>query len=320
MLSRVAERMYWFGRYIERAENTARLIRVNTSLVMDLPDAKHIWAGTIDITGNLAEFEKRFSRVDERNVVKFLLEDESGSIRSSIKLARENARTTREIMPTEVWESVNELHFFIRDNIDKGLKREGRHTFLSEIIALCNQLTGMLAGSMSDDTAYQFLKLGRHLERADMTTRIVDVGCMNLVTLAEQQNEYDSILWMNVLRSLTAYQMYRQHVQDRVNGEDVVDFLLRNRQFPRAVSHCLEQVQKACNGLPRNEAPIRAIASVQRLMDSSDVIDLLNSARLHDFIDTLQLDLATIHQELGYCWFGHEAADRLTADGVIDAA
>jgi uncharacterized alpha-E superfamily protein len=309
MLSKVAERMYWFGRYVERAENTARLISVNTNLALDLPRVKHIWGSMIEITGCQEQFFKRFTRVDERNVVKFLLEDEPVSIRSCVRHARENARTTREIMPTEAWEKINELYLYLRRNVNRGIRRDGRHRFLNDIIAHCNQLTGLLAGGMSADNAYNFIKIGRNLERADMTTRIVDAGCLHLLNPDEPDIiEYDSILWMNVLQSLTAYQMYRQHVQDRVNGEDVVDFLIKNARFPRAVAHCTGEVNACCEQLPNSDAALRAISHVQRTINNSDVIALLNEGELHDFIDELQLDLASIHEQLALTWFGYEPA------------
>ena len=121
MLSRAAERMYWFGRYIERVENTARLINVNTNLMLDLPKVKYIWGSLISITGYEEQFANRFSTADERNVIKFLLEDESCSIRKSVTMVRENARTSREIMPNEAWQKVNELYLYVNKNIKQGM-------------------------------------------------------------------------------------------------------------------------------------------------------------------------------------------------------
>jgi uncharacterized alpha-E superfamily protein len=112
---------------------------------------------------------------------------------------------------------------------------------------------------------------------------------------------------MNVLRSLAGYQMYRQHVKDRVNGEDVVDFLLKNRKFPRAVAHCLQKANESCQALPRNESVLRDITQAQRHLDQNDVIKLLNKSQLHEFIDEVQLDLAGIHTEISRAWFLHDA-------------
>lgn len=307
MLSRVAERMYWIGRYLERTENTARLISVNTNLMMDMPKVKHIWNSLLQITSAEERFHERFTNVDERNVVKFLLDDEFSSIRASIRMARENARTTREILPNEAWVLINELDLFVKNNQNQGIKREGRHKFLQDITAVCHQLTGTLASSMSVDTAYNFIELGRKLERADMTTRIVDVGCISLIDAeVEDTREYEDILWMNVLKSLAGYQMYRQHVQDRVNGEDVVDFLIKNQNFPRAVSHCLAKASESCQSLPRNENTLRELSQAQRHLAHNDVIKLLNTSQLHGFIDEVQLDLASIHEEVVKTWFLHD--------------
>jgi uncharacterized alpha-E superfamily protein len=307
MLSRVAERMYWFGRYVERVENTARLISVNTNLMLDLPKVKYIWGSLISITGYEQQFADRFSNQDERNVIKFLLEDPSCSIRKSVSMARENARTSREIMPNEAWEKINELHLYLQKNINLGVKRDGRHRFLSAVMAQCQELTGYLAGSMSNDLAFNFIKIGRYLERADMTTRILDVGCLNLIDPEHQEiTEYENILWMNVLKSLTAYQMYRQHVKDRVNGEDVVDYMIKNDRFPRAVSHCLAEVNGCFKTLPNADQSLRSVTHAQRMINNNDVIKLLNEQKLHTFIDQVQLDLRDIHEQLAAAWFGYE--------------
>lgn len=320
MLAKTAERMYWLGRYVERAENTARLISVNTNLVLDLPKVKHIWSGMIDITGNRDEFLLRFSREDERNVVKYLLAHEVGSLRNAVRMARENARTTREIMPTEAWEAINEMHIYVRENLEMGYTRERRHEFLAKVINRCHQLNGLLAANMSVDQAYNFAKLGRNLERADMTTRIVDVGCLTLMDPADGDTvEYANILWMNVLKSLTAYQMYRQHVQDVVNGEDVVDFLLRNGKFPRAVAHCLNEALECCLTLPRNDDAARSINHTLRTVSTVKIDELLQQEQLHQFIDEIQLDLASIHEKVSGTWFGHEPGPAPTSAPVEEA-
>ncbi len=315
MLSRVAERMYWFGRYVERAENTARLINVNTNLMLDLPRIKYIWGSLISITGCEAQFGRRFSNQDERNVIRFLLEDPSCSLRNSVAMARENARTSREIMPNEAWEKINELHLYLQKNTRLGVKREGRHNFLAAVIDLCHELTGYLAGSMSRDLAYTFIKIGRNIERADMTTRIVDVGCLNLLDPGQPEiSEYENILWMNVLKSLNAYQMYRQHVQDRVNGEDTVDFLIKDDRFPRAVTHCLTEVHGCFKFLPNSDHPLREVTRAQRMINQNDVIALLNEENLHGFIDDIQLSLSQIHTRLTSTWFGYSGATLTDGD------
>lgn len=307
MLSRVAERMYWFGRYLERIENTTRLINVSANLVIDLPQAKYIWASLISITGYEERFAERFTIRDEKNVVKFLLDGEACSITTSISLARENARTTREIMPNETWEKVNKLHMYVGRNIESAQKRDGRHQFLKEVLSICQEINGYLAGSMSLDDAYNFMKLGMDLERADMTTRILDVGCFNLMNPDHVElHEYESILWVNVLQSLTAYQMYRQHVDDRVNGEDVAEYLLKDQDFPRTVTHCLTDVQEAFEQLPNHDEPLRSVTHAQRTLAQADIPKLLAEGEMHTFIDEIQAELGDIHRQVAANWFmGH---------------
>lgn len=308
MLSRVAERMYWFGRYLERMENTSRLVNVNANLLLDLPWViRHVWDSLINISGSADIFFEKYENAGERNVIRFLLADESysGSLICSIRMMRENVRTTREIMPSEAWEQINEFYLYARSDVQKALRRKGRHEFLDDTISFCHQITGLLAGCMSHGEAYNFIRIGRNLERADMTTRIVDVGCMNLLTGKEDIPEtYDNILWMNVLRSITAYQMYRQHVQDRVNGEDVVEFLMKDVTFPRAVAHCLGELGQCVSQLPRNDHPLRSMTRVQRMISEMDVPKLFEN-NLHDFIDQLQVELADIHGQVAQTWFDY---------------
>lgn len=321
MLSRVAERMFWFGRYLERAENTSRLVNVNANLLLDLPVmVSQIWRGLITITGSDEIFGKSEAR-NEANVTRFLLADKSnpGSLLASVRMMRENVRTTREIMPSEAWERINEFYLFVSSNLEKGLSRRGRYEFLSGTISYCQQINGLLLSNMSHGVAYNFIRIGRNLERADMTTRILNVGCMDLLThKAEVAKNFDNILWMNVLRSLSAYQMYRQHVKDRVNGEDVVQFLLKNEQFPRTVAHCLGEVYNCLSVLPRNDIALRAVSRTQRLLSDSDVVVLL-AGDLHQFIDQLQKELAEISGQVSQTWFQYSPESLPTTQHQIQS-
>jgi uncharacterized alpha-E superfamily protein len=314
MLSRVAERIYWIGRHMERSENTARLLGVYAQLVLDLPKTIPLgWRALIEITGTQALFGEHYQHADERNVVKFLLADPTNpcSVLRSLELARENARTTREIMPSEVWEEINDAYWYLKDQVATATQRGNRHKLLSEIILSCQRLNGMLAGTMSHDSAYNFARLGRNLERADMTTRILDVGSTNGLSdphgseatlAASAMTAYENVLWMSVLRSLSAYQMYRQHVHNRVNGTDVAAFLLQDLYFPRSVMHCLNELEACLRQLPRSDAPLRSNARVQRRVAKADIPALLKNG-LHLFIDDLQRELGNTHHQITGTWF-----------------
>ena len=310
LLSRVAERVYWQSRYLERVENTARLLSVYSTLLMDLPKGTKLgWHTLVQISGTEAAFAKRYKQKSERNVIRFLLSEHNGlSILDNLALTRENARTTREIMPTEAFELINNLYFLARERADTAVSRGPRHELLEGLIAACQQITGLLSGSMSRDDAYSFFRLGRALERADMTTRIVDVGSSDLLEPLSQQGAedgdrtYENILWMNVLRSQSAYQMYRQHVRERVRGEDVVRFLLQNDEFPRATAHNLTTLTKVLEKLPNNGKVKWQVDKTRRLVRDGDIAGLLEKGLLK-FIDELQKELAEIHFKIADTWF-----------------
>jgi len=312
MLSRVAERLYWLARYIERAENTARMVMSFNLVSLDMPKTVTLsWKGLVAVTGTDDIFDEHYQRDDERNCVKFLLADHynPSSVFSSLKAARENVRTTRDLVPSEAWEIVNELYLFARDNMDAGIGKRGRYQFLSEIVQRCQTLTGLLAGCMSHDPAYDFIRLGRNLERADMTSRQIDVGAIRFLKKAsDDPSPYDGLLWTSILRSQSGFQMYRQHVKRRINGTDVVRFLLQDIPFPRAVAHALRYVQEALERLPRNEVPLRLVMQARRHALGADVDQLISEDRLHDFLDSLQQDIAEIHDAIVDTWFSLEKA------------
>ena len=155
LLSSLAESVYWFGRYMERTENTARMILVNDSLLLDIPQhCNPGWAPIIQITGSAAAYFEQHDSADERNVVRFLLMDRGdnpGSMINSINLARENLRTTRALFPSPVWEVVNDLHSYVNEHSASALTRKRRYTFLRQVIDDCHTLAGKLAVSTSCD-------------------------------------------------------------------------------------------------------------------------------------------------------------------------
>lgn len=306
MLSRVAENIYWLSRYVERAENTARIVTVNANLLLDLP--KGIapgWRPLIDITGSNALFEEHYLSYDEHEVVHFLIGDErnAGSILSALVAARENCRTIRDFVPREGWELLNELYLFARADLDKGITKGGRHAYLKRIILGAQTLTGLLSGTMLHDQGYDFLHLGRFLERADMTTRIVDVRSANL--LPEETTElrpYETIQWVSVLKSMTAYQAYRRSEQVRVLREPLLGFLFHHPDFPRSVNHCFESLRASLTKLPRNEGALRAAGRLKRTLEGVEPRGL-NQQQLHDFVDALQIGIGELHGEIARTWF-----------------
>jgi len=313
MLSRVAESIYWMARYVERAENTARMVNVNMNLMLDLPRAvRPGWDRLVEISGAAPLFDELHRRADERVVMRFLLGDlrNPGSMLSSLNQARENARTIRDIIPREAWEQLNTLYRESQDGIARGLTQKGRFDYLRGVIRGSQTLTGILAGCMTQDHGYAFLKVARNLERADMTTRIIDVRSADL--LGGESKEADELLapyanlqWMSVLKSLTGYQMYRREMQVRVQRPEVLRFLLQNERFPRAVNHCLGQVEQCLAQLPRSDDSRRIARAVTKRVEAAP-LEELDQAALHEFIDQLQLGMGEIHESISATYFRHE--------------
>lgn len=300
MLSRVAERIYWMSRYLERAENTARVVSVYGQLLLDLPAETELgWRTPLQILGMEGAFETYGSGESE---LEYLLWGRLNvaSLLASLQQARENARTTRDVMPAEAWLAVNELHLFAEDRLASVTRRTGSDV-ASDIVRRCYEISGILVGGMSHGPAYQFVRLGRSLERADMTSRMIDVAAAIMMTGRENLRHHATTIWRAVLRSLSAYQMYRQHVRRRITGQDAVNFLLLNTEFPRSVIYCIQQIHDAAGVLPRSEATRRDVGKLRNELTALDV-QSETYATVHQLIDELQVDLAALDRTVYETW------------------
>ena len=306
MLSRVAERIYWMARYLERVENTARLVSVYGQLLLDLPgEARLDWSVPLQIlglgdgppAGSTAGSELDYLLADPDNIASLL---------SSVRLARENARTTRDVVPLEAWQAVNEMHLWIESQLPATARRHNVR-LSAGIVRRCNEITGILEGGMSHGPAYRFVCLGRSLERADMTSRTIDVAAATLMTDPDELQHYSSTVWRSVLRAVSAYQMYRQFVRRRIIAEDVLRFLLIDPDFPRSVSHCVEQIERAASMLPRGD-DIRKQAARLRNRLADFKLDDADHAQVHCFVDDLQLDFAALHSAIFETWLNPSGA------------
>jgi uncharacterized alpha-E superfamily protein len=307
MLSRLADNLYWFGRYLQRAENTARLVNVNTILSMDLPRrVQPGWEPLVDLVGARAAFSELYDGNGEENVVRFLTLDERnpGSILSSLHHAREALRTTRDYMPGDVWEQVNDLYFYVQDKGERSLGRSRRHAFLSSVMAGALGVHGFVVFNMSHDVGFHFLALGAHLEQADMTTRILDARSTRAVRprSAEDAASFEAVEWMSVLRSLTAHQTYRRRTRSRVAGAPVARFLLQNREFPRSVTCCLLEIQATLPQLPSHPEVERELGRTLAMVQEADVEEVIESG-LQDLMDEIQQGLDRLHEALRVAFF-----------------
>lgn len=306
MLSKVAERLYWAARYLERVENTARLVSVYDKLLFDLPrDVNISWYTLVELNGASALFNERYRVRDEHNVVKFLLADDTNpsAMLSALRQLRENIRTSRDVLPVESWEQINELYLYAQDNIRMGINRSKRYAFLDQIVSRCQMLYGMLAGTMSHDAPWQFVKLGRDLERADMTTRILDAGAVTLIEAnGDASVNLRQVVWGNVLRSASAYASYRRCVRLSVAGPDVASYLLEDADFPRSVQACLLKLQESAGKLPHGNKVARQIKEIHPGSYTIDSDEDLGPA-FRDFLNELQIQLCQLSNRIAQTWF-----------------
>lgn len=320
MLSRVAENLYWMARYLERAENTARLINTTTQVILDLPrGASFGWDILLKVAGLDQLFDELYTEANEANIMRFLIQDDRNpsSIVASIRNARENSRTFREVLPTEFWERVNGLYLHIREYAPAAAHNRGqRYEVLNHVVERGQSMAGLLVGCMSHDLAYQFIELGRNLERADMTTRIVDIN--SAVLLPRDGGPLEPLqerLWMSVLKALSAYQMYRRHVDVHVRGAAVLSFLLLDTHFPHSVRYCIAKIDECLSTLPDHAAGMRAARRSWRRLAGLRW-DGLTPSVLHEYLDQCQKDLAGIHKAISTQYFYRDQPDAEPTDRV----
>jgi len=319
MLARVAENLYWMARYLERAEDTARLINATTMMLIDMPrGASFGWEALLTVAGLDELFKKHYEEATEMAVMNFLIQDEHNpsSIFACIHLARENTRSFREVLPRESWEWVNELYLYAKAHMNQALDRRKRLEVLTEIIRRRQAVVGLLSGTMSRDEAFQFLRLGRNIERADMTSRVLDVSYA--LNLPREGSQYYDLIWMSALKALSAYQMYRRHVSIRAQGSKVLAFLLSDPKFPRSVRHCLNEMRAALDELP-GDKPLRTLRGIQAGLDNAD-FRALAKAGLHDYCDTLQAGLAELSGDIADTYFRAADAQPTVAQDLFGQA
>lgn len=301
LLSRVADSLYWIGRYIERADNVARFVEVNLQMMLDLPaENTGQWQALVQTSGDNQMFRERYGAATQDSVVQFLVFDRENpnSIAVCVNVARENARSVRDTISREMWEQVNRMYLLINAS-PNTLAGDALPEFFHRVRTECHLFQGLTDATMSHDEAWNFLRLGRKLERADKTTRMLDVKYyMLLPALSDVGTAYDDVQWAAVLKSVSGFEMYRKRY-GRIAPDRIVEFLLMDREFPRAVHYCIncaDECLHAITGIPPSGF---SCAAEQRLgllrseLHYSHVKAILASG-LHEFLDALQVKMNRI--------------------------
>jgi len=307
MLNRAANALYWMCRYLERAESTARLIEVNLHLSLDLPGEEETWKAVVETTGDREHFHDHYEVAQREAVLGFLAFDSGNpnSVLECVKAARENARTVREYLPTEAWEGVNTLNLQVKQAAGSA----GALTHLEETVnsvrAGGRQLEGALEAAFSREEGWYFSQLGRQCERADQTSRLVDVNHRLLENRHEEPSHASR--WEAVLKSASGLQMYRRR-HGATEGSRVAEFLILDSTFPRSVAFALRQAEESLRAVTGtapgqfNNAAEKSLGKLAAELRYTDFDDVL-SPGVHHWLDSFQTRLNDVGAEIQKTYF-----------------
>lgn len=318
MLSRVAETIYWMNRYVERAENVARFVDVNLHLALDFPEAEAEWEPLVKTTGDADLYRGRYGDVGRNEVLRFLTFDRENpnSIATCFTRARENARSVREVISSEVWEQVNRAYWMVNDAARSATALDAPHDFFTAVKHASHSFVGTMYLTMSHNEGWHFARLGRLLERADKTSRILDVksGLVSNRQVAAQPGIADEpgspveeLHWSALLRSASAFEMYRKACGNVVPSR-VVEFLVLNDRFPRSVLYCLKKGERSLHAITNSQLGSwtnhaeRELGRLNAELGYADIEELLGRG-LHQYIDDLQLRMNHVHDEIAAVFF-----------------
>ncbi len=311
MLSRVAHSLYWMSRYIERAENIARLLEVNLQFLLDfqgLNDAslKDHWDSIILSTGEEKLFAEHYKTATSRTVTEFLAFDlrNPSSILACVFAARENARMIRDQISAEMWETLNELHLYLKSQNTTDVWAGGPHEFFARIKQASHLFQGLTGATYSRSEGWEFIQFGKYIERADKTTRILDVKYHILLPSASDiGGAVDTAQWQAVLRSASALEAYRRAHVSAILPWKAAEFLIFSDSFPRSLHYCVAQIDDFLRRIlsetgarPKSDAA-RAARRLLADLQSLSIAEIIDQG-LHEFLQQVQTTLDIIGEEV----------------------
>lgn len=303
MLSRTAENLYWTGRYVERAENTARTLDVSLRAALQrglVAEPADDWDSVVDFVGERGRFEAKYHSATAEAITTFVVldEDNPSSIRSCFWVARENMRALRSTISNEMWETVNSAWLTVRDFDHTTLQRRGAREICEWVVGRSQLFLGISHGTTLHDDAFHFIRLGTYLERADNTGRFLDAKYTRLQSAADSPaTAYYA--WGAVLRALGAFRAYRQAFRDIVEGDKVAELLLLQRDMPRSLRFCAQEVLGHLDYLGKNrDLECQRLAGELHARLRFARMDRLLEAGVHDFLSEVIDRLVVLGQQI----------------------
>jgi len=296
MLSRVADSVYWISRYVERAENVARFVDVNLNLMLDFSgSSEQQWSPLVDISGDTEDFAERYGEATQRTVIQFLTFDTKNpnSILSCMRAARENARSVREIISSDMWEHLNQTYLMLTAAARRRGEVSDPHELFTSVKIASQTFTGITDTTMTHNEGWHFCRLGRQMERADKTSRILDVKYFLLLpAIQDVGTTVDDVQWAAVLRSASAFEMYHKR-HGRISPTRIVEFLLLDYDFPRSIHHALKAAREslhAITGTPSGmfRGPVEQLLGLLCSELAYAHLDEIIASGLHEYLDALQ--------------------------------
>ena len=308
LIARFASNIFWLGRYLERAESLARIIDTNKTYARD-GAAGPDWERILNLYADQERFRKIYRKADEQSILSFYVldRDNPASILSNISYARQNARSVRHLISTEMWTHLNIFYNQLSAMTLRNIWLSHLSQSCTEVKIGCQTFEGIAEGTFFRGEPWCFYQLGKYIERADQTTRILDMGYDFIAD--EQGDAMRSVHWNVLLRSVSGYHAYRSRHPAISNPRDVAAFLLYDKEFPRAATLCVDQITRRVRELEDRHG----LQHRSRIEDSRRALEFLletglghhvTSPRLHDFLDALQSSLGRVSDALAVTYFG----------------
>ncbi len=312
MLSRVAEALYWMARYIERSEDLTRLLAVNFNALLETqPDAaRKGWEPLVEMTGDEDLFYSLYPEANARSVSDFMLWNplNPNAVSACVTRARENARSVREQVSSEMWGQINHLYFLLRD-VNREEVLASPSNFFGQVRDGSQAFQGITAATLTHSEPYQFVQLGLHLERADKTARILDAKYVYITGLDPDSAE-TSLQLIALLRSCSAFEPFRRTAHGELNSQRVAEYLILDHYFPRAVLFCMNRAMHALEQvggdgserMPGTEQPYRSLGRLRSELEYMSILDVLGD-KMYPFLNSMMIRLNGIGVEVARNYF-----------------